>query len=125
TAARREWSVIATAAATNTSSESATGIGPAPDSSPNTCNTTTPTLDSVEDAAGDDNWAAPNQLDAAAGPRDDGGKRRGRSTSRRSAGVLPTSISVGRVRSPSPPRSRDRKSTRLNSSHVAISYAVF
>src|SRR5215510_15290470 len=25
----------------------------------------------------------------------------------------------------SPPRSRDRKSTRLNSSHVAISYAVF
>src|SRR2546426_9938898 len=26
---------------------------------------------------------------------------------------------------PGPPRSRDRKSTRLNSSHLVISYAVF
>src|SRR5215510_8106942 len=29
------------------------------------------------------------------------------------------------TRSPLPSRARDRKSTRLNSSHVAISYAVF
>src|SRR5437870_5895593 len=33
--------------------------------------------------------------------------------------------SVGTRPPPWPPRRRDRKSTRLNSSHVAISYAVF
>src|SRR5207249_7200913 len=32
---------------------------------------------------------------------------------------------AGRQQSPSAPYGRDRKSTRLNSSHVSISYAVF
>src|SRR5688500_19093604 len=31
----------------------------------------------------------------------------------------------GRVEQPRPPRGQDRKSTRLNSSHLVISYAVF
>src|SRR5690606_41026919 len=39
---------------------------------------------------------------------------------------LENSISIqGRRRSPFPSSRRDRKSTRLNSSHVKISYAVF
>src|SRR5438034_8363101 len=32
---------------------------------------------------------------------------------------------AGSVPAPTPPASRDRKSTRLNSSHTVISYAVF
>src|ERR1039458_4476458 len=39
-----------------------------------------------------------------------------------SPGRLPT---IPRTRCPSPPTSPDRKSTRLNSSHLGISYAVF
>src|SRR2546430_13117236 len=35
------------------------------------------------------------------------------------------SDSLERLRGPSPPLARDRKSTRLNSSHSQISYAVF
>src|SRR3712207_6930622 len=38
---------------------------------------------------------------------------------RRASTVSPPSVSVG------PPCARDRKSTRLNSSHANISYAVF
>src|SRR5438067_5508508 len=44
--------------------------------------------------------------------------------------VVPNQYSLGRAAEPAtatlrPPRARDRKSTRLNSSHVSISYAVF
>src|SRR5690625_5867759 len=38
--------------------------------------------------------------------------------------VSPRDVAPGRQRGPSE-QGRDRKSTRLNSSHVAISYAVF
>src|SRR5699024_12442214 len=42
---------------------------------------------------------------------------------------LPASLAMihirGRVQPPLAPRRQDRKSTRLNSSHVSISYAVF
>src|SRR6266508_2688499 len=42
------------------------------------------------------------------------------------AGATPVlQAGCSRQRSPWAARSRDRKSTRLNSSHVAISYAVF
>src|SRR5439155_26117079 len=34
-------------------------------------------------------------------------------------------LGVGPLAAAAPPRAEDRKSTRLNSSHVAISYAVF
>src|SRR5690625_7078730 len=36
-----------------------------------------------------------------------------------------TSVAIASITRSSPSRRRDRKSTRLNSSHVAISYAVF
>src|SRR6266496_5263349 len=52
-----------------------------------------------------------------------------RSRRRTRPGATPTGPSrprpSGRARPPSGPRPRDRKSTRLNSSHVEISYAVF
>src|SRR6266540_4776874 len=44
-------------------------------------------------------------------------------------GLVPRPPALGRALSPRrsrrPPRRRDRKSTRLNSSHITISYAVF
>src|SRR5436309_7766294 len=40
-----------------------------------------------------------------------------------SVSIGPGAIALMRI--PDPPSSRDRKSTRLNSSHVKISYAVF
>src|SRR5439155_24677442 len=39
--------------------------------------------------------------------------------------IAPSDLSLWRSARPSPRAPRDRKSTRLNSSHVAISYAVF
>src|SRR5207253_7783151 len=46
--------------------------------------------------------------------------KRGKPHERRASGHLPSSTYGERC-----PDARDRKSTRLNSSHVAISYAVF
>src|SRR5699024_12795132 len=39
--------------------------------------------------------------------------------------MMGASVSSGGSRCPSPAAAQDRKSTRLNSSHVSISYAVF
>src|SRR5699024_12239207 len=65
-------------------------------------------------------------------------RRSGVRSSRPPATLLPSPCAPRRPRRPSPPRPdggrrygrggdgrRDRKSTRLNSSHVSISYAVF
>src|ERR1039458_10528048 len=43
------------------------------------------------------------------------------------AGCSPktTTVSRARIHTPCSPRTTDRKSTRLNSSHLGISYAVF
>src|SRR5207249_12172768 len=60
---------------------------------------------------------------------DRGGARRSRPSPRRPARAArrsaPRETGAVRARSRSPSCARDRKSTRLNSSHVSISYAVF
>src|SRR2546430_3792657 len=43
----------------------------------------------------------------------------------RSTSTMPLRSKFGRASVPRPPPRRDRKSTRLNSSHSQISYAVF
>src|SRR3712207_6860312 len=50
------------------------------------------------------------------------GAARGRTADRR---ALQHRLAAGLARGLLPPRRRDRKSTRLNSSHANISYAVF
>src|SRR2546426_9296101 len=44
---------------------------------------------------------------------------------RRAAGSASRPVGGGRPGPPTPAAARDRKSTRLNSSHLVISYAVF
>src|SRR5256885_7108929 len=57
-------------------------------------------------------------------PRSNGSEAMTSSTRLQNAGVPEGSVERLMIRNSSPPQ-RDRKSTRLNSSHLVISYAVF
>src|SRR5699024_12767498 len=66
--------------------------------------------------------SAPAPRRAAPDPREPAPAPRGTPLGSRGSGTPPTR---GRVRRPAAGARRDRKSTRLNSSHVSSSYAVF